>query len=169
MGARRAETCHDPPGGRSWPLEPTQRLAAWFGALEGTRVCRHRWTVCGERTTPNSARRKQGNRSSRAHTKGWRSIDVTGTTRRSSPPTTVGRRRSPPHRSQGNAARSLGPSSPFGMAGGIPGSLSLRNRRDNPLSADRGVPHLSEQLSGEPIWEKKAAGRGWRVLVTRRP
>ena len=30
--------------------------------------------VDGERTTPNSARRKQANRSSRAHTKKWRSI-----------------------------------------------------------------------------------------------
>jgi len=38
------------------------------------RICHHRGTVCGERMTPNSARRKQRNRSSRAHTKGWRSI-----------------------------------------------------------------------------------------------
>src|SRR5262249_26180531 len=45
------------------------------GAFRNRRVCHQRGTlVYGERTTPNSARRKQVNRPSRAHTKKWRSI-----------------------------------------------------------------------------------------------
>jgi len=39
------------------------------------RACHQRGTIVyGERTTPNSARFKQRNRPSRAHTKKWRSI-----------------------------------------------------------------------------------------------
>ena len=45
-------------------------LAAWFGASEERPRSHQRGTlVDGERTTPNSARRKQGTRSSRANMK----------------------------------------------------------------------------------------------------
>jgi hypothetical protein len=54
---------------------PTRQLPPGSVHLRNRRVCHQRGTlVYGKRTRPNSARRKQRNRPSRAHMKKWRSI-----------------------------------------------------------------------------------------------
>jgi hypothetical protein len=59
---------HDLLGG--WSFGTNAAACRLVRCIRGTRVCHQRWTlVYGERTRPDSARRKQRNRPSRAHMK----------------------------------------------------------------------------------------------------